>query len=237
MQLGRSGSWKQTRSDSLLLGTPCFQLSKPLISNTTHPIIQQILPESSTQVPGTMPGSCGPFSTPPGPSSPPPCAARVGGWTLRTASKPWISSSKPAILPIVSPVASCWIINQLPTERRVAWGWLPPDTSTCRILQVIPPGKSKISPNNTHLHQGCTHLTASKLIFSQTLSGTHLGPTGRPNIGPQNSEKKCSRFSRYSSYIMPTMQMFEDIPMSKWPHFSSFNWVCFFQGGWGSSAS
>lgn len=129
-------------------------------------------------------------------------------------------------------MASCWIINQLPTERRVAWGWLPPDTSTCRILQVIPPGKSKISPNNTHLHQGCTHLTASKLIFSQTLSGTHLGPTGRPNIGPQNSEKKCSRFSRYSSYIMPTMQMFEDIPMSKWPHFSSFNWV-FFSGGLG----
>ena len=105
---------------------------------------------------------------------------------------------------------------------RVAWMWVPPNTSTLIILQVIPAGTSKISPKHISSHPGCTHLIAStyfQLSSFWDTSGTHrILKHWSPKI------EKCNHHSsRCSSYMMPTIQMLEDIQMSKGPYFSLFN--------------
>lgn len=62
--------------------------------------------------------------------------------------------------------------------------WVPPNTSTLIILQVIPPGTSEISPQ-TCIFTSRFYPSNSKRLFSAKLSGTHLGPIGYSNTGPQ----------------------------------------------------
>lgn len=131
------------------------------------------------------------------------------------------------LLLTVSPTAQHWTINQQSMPSRVAWMWVPPNTSTLIILQVIPHICPKSPPKHVSSHLGCTHLIASTYFQLNSFwdtSGTHrILKHWSPKI------EKCNHHSsRCSSYMMPTIQMFEDIQMSKGPYFSLFNLA--FQG-------
>ena len=80
------------------------------------------------------------------------------------------------------------------------------------------PGMSKISPQ-TCIFTSRLHPSYFQLNYFWDTSGTHrILKHWSPKI------EKCNHHSsRCSSYMLPTIQMFEDIQMSKGPYFSLFN--------------